>query len=93
VPVVVVEVTAHQGERESRLQGEGAQVLEIYNDGEVREMRDAATVLAIIRERGRRGLQPEWAMRMAARRRKTLLVCRACHESIHYHGCPTRQSR
>ena len=48
--VVVVGVTAHQGERESRLQGEGAQVLEIYNDGEVREMRDAATVLTIIRE-------------------------------------------
>jgi group II intron reverse transcriptase/maturase len=37
--------------------------------------------------------QPEWATRMAARRRKTLLVCRVCHESIHYHGCPTRQSR
>jgi hypothetical protein len=37
--------------------------------------------------------QPEWATRMAARRRKTLLVCRVCHESIHYHGRPTRQSR
>jgi group II intron reverse transcriptase/maturase len=37
--------------------------------------------------------QPEWAVRMAARRRKTLVVCRACHESIHYGGCPTRQSR
>lgn len=42
--------------------------------------------------RGRRQ-QPEWAMRMASRHRKTLLVCRACHESIHYSGCPTRQSR
>ena len=37
--------------------------------------------------------QPDWAMRMAARRRKTLLVCRACHESIQYSGCPTRQPR
>jgi hypothetical protein len=37
--------------------------------------------------------QPEWATRMAARRRKTLVVCRACHENIHYHGCSTRQSR
>jgi len=40
--------TTHQGERESRSQGEGAQVLTIDNDGEVREMRNAATVLAII---------------------------------------------
>jgi group II intron reverse transcriptase/maturase len=37
--------------------------------------------------------QPVWAMRMAARRRKTLLVCRVCHESIQYSGCPTRQPR
>ena len=37
--------------------------------------------------------QPEWAIRMAARHRKTLIVCRACHESIHYHGCSTRQPR
>jgi hypothetical protein len=48
VPVVVVGVTTHQGERESRSQGEGAQVLTIDNDGEVREMRNAETVLAII---------------------------------------------
>jgi hypothetical protein len=34
-------------------------VLTIDNDGEVREMRDAATVLEIIRERGRRGLPLE----------------------------------
>jgi hypothetical protein len=27
--------------------------------------------------------QPAWAKRMAARRRKTLVVCRACHEAIH----------
>jgi hypothetical protein len=43
-----VGVTTHQGERESRSQGEGAQVLTIDNDGEVRVMRNAATVLAII---------------------------------------------
>jgi hypothetical protein len=42
-----VGVTTHQGERESRSQGQGAQVLKIDNDGEVREMRNAATVLAI----------------------------------------------
>ena len=28
--------------------------------------------------------QPAWKRRMAARRRKTLVVCRACHEQIQY---------
>ena len=32
--------------------------------------------------------QPEWMQIMAKRRRKTLVVCRACHESIHP-GRPT----
>jgi len=36
--------------------------------------------------------QPEWVTRMASRRRKTLVVCRACHEGIHYQR-PTRQPR
>jgi hypothetical protein len=27
---------------------------------------------------------PEWKRRMAARRRKTLVVCRTCHELIQY---------
>src|SRR5881227_533869 len=39
--------------------GEGTQVLKIGKDGQVREMRDAATVLEIIRERGKRGLPLE----------------------------------
>ena len=34
---------------------------------------------------------PEWVRRMAARRRKTLVVCRACHEGIHSGSSP-RQS-
>lgn len=32
--------------------------------------------------------QPEWTVVMAKRRRKTLVVCAACHQSIH-HGSPT----
>src|SRR5436190_7677712 len=59
VPVVVAGVTTCQGGRESRLQGEAAQVLTIERNGEVREMRDAATVSEIIRERGSRGLPLE----------------------------------
>ena len=35
---------------------------------------------------------PEWVARMAARRRKTLIVCRVCHENVHA-GRPTRQPR
>jgi len=35
---------------------------------------------------------PDWVVRMASRRRKTLVLCRTCHEGIHYSGCPTRQS-
>ena len=38
--------------------------------------------------KGRKHL-PEWAIRMAARRRKTLIVCRNCHENVHA-GRPTR---
>jgi len=35
---------------------------------------------------------PEWATRMAARHRKTLVVCRACHQDVHA-GRPTRHPR
>ncbi len=28
--------------------------------------------------------KPQWMIKMAARQRKTLVVCRSCHESIHY---------
>lgn len=34
--------------------------------------------------------KPQWAQDMAARHRKTLVVCRSCHEAIHK-GMPTRQ--
>jgi hypothetical protein len=33
VPIVVVGVTSHQGDRESRSQGEGAQVIQQSSDG------------------------------------------------------------
>ncbi len=36
--------------------------------------------------------KPEWMKRMAARRRKTLVVCRQCHENIHA-GKPTASFR
>ena len=57
--VVVVRVTPHRGGRESRPHGRRDPGAQIKNDGEVREMRDAAAVLEITRDRGRRGLPLE----------------------------------
>ncbi len=45
--------------------------------------------LADLKRPGRKEV-PEWMRLMAARRRKTLVVCRSCHEAIHA-GRPTRQ--
>ena len=55
VPVVVAGVTTGQGGRESRPQGEGAQVIG-HDNRKVCEMQNAETVLGVLRERGRRGL-------------------------------------
>jgi len=44
-----------------------------------------------LRRKGR-AVRPTWVEQMAARRRKTLVVCRTCHEDIHA-GRPTRQQR
>jgi len=33
--------------------------------------------------------QPEWAALMATKRRKTLVVCAACHDAIHTHPVTT----
>jgi group II intron reverse transcriptase/maturase len=40
---------------------------------------------------GNRAEQPDWALLMATRRRKTLIVCRDCHDGIH-NGSPARQA-
>lgn len=39
-----------------------------------------------------RAAKPSWAQMMAARRRKTLVVCRVCHEDIHYGASRLRQN-
>ena len=38
------------------------------------------------------GTKPKWVQIMAARKRKTLVVCRTCHMDIH-HGRSTLQRR
>jgi group II intron reverse transcriptase/maturase len=45
--------------------------------------------LADLKVKGRRE-KPQWVQTMAARRRKTLVVCKDCHDNIHA-GRPTRQ--
>ncbi|WP_228834530.1 reverse transcriptase/maturase family protein [Nocardia abscessus] len=57
--VVVAGVTPGQGGRESRPQGEGGQVNRTLDDREVCEMQSAATVLGVLRERGKRNLPCE----------------------------------
>ena len=44
--------------------------------------------LADLKKEGKE--RPQWVKLMAARRRKTLVVCRLCHQAIHA-GRPTRQ--
>ena len=39
--------------------------------------------LADIEQKGRKE-RPEWMIKMSARKRKTLVVCRQCHENIQY---------
>jgi hypothetical protein len=51
--------------------GRGKQV-EVYH---IRALKDL--------NRKGEGHPPEWVTRMAARRRKTVVVCRACHEGVH----------
>ena len=55
------------------------QVMGMTPDREVCRVQNAETMLGIIRDR------------RAARKRKTLVTCRACHEAIHA-GRPTRQA-
>jgi hypothetical protein len=45
-------------------------------------LQSAETVLGVLREKSG---QPEWAAVMATKRRKTLMVCAACHDVIHTH--------
>jgi hypothetical protein len=68
VPVVVVGVTSHRGERESRSQGEGEQERRTEGSREVRVMRDAERILAVLRERGQRGLPVERLCRLLFQR-------------------------
>jgi hypothetical protein len=68
-----------------RLLAQESELCQSEEEVEVHHVR----ALKDLRKKGRRA-RPEWMRRMAARQRKTLIVCRDCHEAIHG-GRPTRQ--
>ncbi len=81
--VVVVGVTPHQGERESRSQGEGTQVSRINRIDEVCAMQRADTLLMIIHDRGKRDLP------LAVCRRERSYGVRDRGTAVEV-GCPAR---
>lgn len=68
-----------------KLLADECQLCGSHDDVEVHHIRK----LADLNRPGRRA-KPRWVQVMAARRRKTLVVCRSCHEAIHA-GRPTRE--
>ena len=74
--------TARQNEVVRRLLAEGCELCGVGGAVEVHHIRK----LADLRQPGRRD-KPDWMKLMAMRRRKTLVVCRACHEDIHAGRC------
>lgn len=81
-------IWSHRSELVQRLLADTCELCGSGNKVEVHHVR----ALKDLDPKGR-GPQPAWARRMAARRRKTLVVCRACHEAIHAGRHNSRQSR
>jgi hypothetical protein len=69
-----------------RLLADTCELCGVHGNCEVHHIRK----LADLKVKGRKE-KPKWVQRMAARRRKTLVVCQNCHHGIHA-GRPTRQS-
>ena len=71
-----------------RLMSGQCELCQAHTDVETHHIRRLRDLLA-----GDRVEQPEWAKRMASRRRKTLIVCRDCHIGIHDGGPEWQVSR
>ena len=78
------EVYSNRSEIEQRLLAQRCERCGTEADCEVHHIRK----LADLHKAGRKD-KPDWVKRMAMRKRKTLVVCRSCHEAIHY-GEPKR---
>jgi len=69
-----------------RLLADTCELCGSHRDCEVHHLRKFAD----LKRKGRRE-KPVWVQIMAARQRKTLVVCRPCHEAIHA-GRPTKRN-
>lgn len=79
--------TAGRSELLTRLLADRCELCGATENIEVHHIRK----LADLKVKGRKE-RPHWVQRMAALRRKTLVVCQTCHIAIH-NGQPTRQPR
>ncbi|WP_442942202.1 HNH endonuclease [Nonomuraea sp. NBC_00507] len=77
----------HRSELVQRLLAEVCELCGSTDKIEVHHIR----ALKDLNSKGRKQ-PPDWVTRMASRRRKTLVICRVCHEDIHAR-CPTRRPR
>ncbi len=80
------EVFSGRSEVVQRLLAQECELCGSMNKCEVHHIRK----LADLNRPGQRD-KPLWVKRMAARRRKTLVVCRKCHEEIHYQDSSLRK--
>jgi hypothetical protein len=71
-------VTTKRNELIHRLLADGCEICKSRTQVEVHHVRKLADL-----NRPGRPAKPAWMLLMAQRRRKTLIVCRACHEDIH----------
>jgi hypothetical protein len=71
-----------------RLLAQKCEICGIMGNGQVHHVRKLADL-----DRPGQKEKPLWVKRMAARRRKTLVVCQGCHEDIHRERCSRRNVR
>jgi hypothetical protein len=74
----VLGVISERGRRRQRLLAQKCELCGAVGACQVHHVRKLADL-----NRPGQGEKPPWIKRMAARRRKTLVVCQKCHEAIH----------
>jgi hypothetical protein len=83
-----LQISGPRTELERRLLADACELCGSKENIEVHHVR----ALKDLQQKGR-SEKPFWVQIMAARRRKTLVVCRGCHEAIHAARAPDRVTR
>jgi group II intron reverse transcriptase/maturase len=83
-----LQISGPRTELERRLLADACELCGSTENIQVHHVR----ALKDLQQEGRSG-KPFWVQIMAARRRKTLVVCRGCHEDIHAARAPDRVTR